>query len=268
MVKCLITDTDIGKVLVYKDEQGLSWRTIRKKIKKTVSHEALRQAYLRYKAHQTLKRQKGQGRPPKLSKRSVSRLIRTSLKNRRLTSTQLRDEVPSVSKSTVRSLLNKAGLFGRLAARKPLLTKKNIRDRLEFARRYRMWTSEDWRRVAFSDESQFEIYSSHDRVYIRRRVGERLRPDCLQPTVKFGGGTCMVWGMIHYLFLIPLVKIDGRMCSEDYIELLKHSVIPFTDEIDIVYLQDTAPQHRSNITVDFLNKKNVDFITLPGTVPI
>ena len=61
---------------------------------------------------------------------------------------------------------------------------------------------ENWRRVAFTDESQFEIYGSRHHLFIIRRLGEQLRLDYLWPTVKFGGGTYMVWGMIH--FIIPI----------------------------------------------------------------
>ena len=47
------------------------------------------------------------------------------------------------------------GLVSRRAAKKPLLSRKNIRDRLIFCRRYRDWTAEDWGKVIFSDESPF-----------------------------------------------------------------------------------------------------------------
>ena len=33
------------------------------------------------------------------------------------------------------------------AAKKPLLSRKNIRDRLIFCKRYRVWTAEDWGKV-------------------------------------------------------------------------------------------------------------------------
>jgi hypothetical protein len=46
------------------------------------------------------------------------------------------------------------GLVSRRAAKKPILSRKNIRDRLIFCKR-RDWTAEDWGKVIFSDESPF-----------------------------------------------------------------------------------------------------------------
>ena len=42
----------------------------------------------------------------------------------------------------------------------PLLSRKNIRDRLIFCKRYRDWTVEDWSKVIFSDESPFRLFGA------------------------------------------------------------------------------------------------------------
>lgn len=62
----------------------------------------------------------------------------------------------SASARTVRRRLLEDGLVSRRAAKKPLLSRKNIRDRLIFCKRYRDWTAEDWGKVIFSDESSFD----------------------------------------------------------------------------------------------------------------
>ena len=61
----------------------------------------------------------------------------------------------SASARTVRQRLLEDGLVSRRAAKKPLLSRKNIRDRLIFCKRYWDWTAEDWGKVIFSDESPF-----------------------------------------------------------------------------------------------------------------
>ena len=50
------------------------------------------------------------------------------------------------------------GLVSRRAAKRPLLSRKNIRDRLIFCKRYRDWTAEDWDKVIFSDESPLIVW--------------------------------------------------------------------------------------------------------------
>ncbi|KAJ8394717.1 hypothetical protein AAFF_G00043170, partial [Aldrovandia affinis] len=76
------------------------------------------------------------------------------------------------------------GLVSRRAAKKPLLSRKNIRDRLIFCKRYRDWTAEDWGKVIFSDESPFRLFGASDKKLVRRRKGERYHQSCVMPTVK------------------------------------------------------------------------------------
>ena len=47
------------------------------------------------------------------------------------------------------------GLVSRRAAMKLIISRKNVRDRLIFCKRYRDWTAENWGKVIFSDESPF-----------------------------------------------------------------------------------------------------------------
>jgi hypothetical protein len=51
-----------------------------------------------------------------------------------------------------------------------------------------MW----WKSVLWSDESKFEMFGSNRRVFVRRRVGERMISACVVHTVKHGGGGVMV----------------------------------------------------------------------------
>ena len=101
---------------------------------------------------------KASGRPRK-SKRQNRLLKLIQLRDRGTTSTELAQEWQqagvSESARTVRRRLLEDGLVSRRAAKKPLLSRKNIRDRLIFCKRYRDWTAEDWGKVIVSDESPF-----------------------------------------------------------------------------------------------------------------
>lgn len=59
------------------------------------------------------------------------------------------------SSPTARRRFAEAGLSSRRAAQKPLLSKSNIRGRLQFALVHEDWTGDDWGKVMFSDESTF-----------------------------------------------------------------------------------------------------------------
>uniref|UniRef100_A0AAZ3QAJ8 Transposase Tc1-like domain-containing protein n=2 Tax=Oncorhynchus tshawytscha TaxID=74940 RepID=A0AAZ3QAJ8_ONCTS len=86
--------------------------------------------------------------PRKSSKRQDRLLKLIQLRDRGTTSTELDQEwqQAGVSKSarTVKRRFLEDGLVSRRAAKKPLLSRKNIRDRLIFCKRYRDWTAEDW----------------------------------------------------------------------------------------------------------------------------
>ena len=42
--------------------------------------------------------------------------------------------------------------------------------------------------VYFSDGSKFNLFESDDKRFVRRKYRERLSPQCVKKTVKFGGG--------------------------------------------------------------------------------
>ena len=101
------------------------------------------------------------------------------------------------STSTVKLYLRRNGLFGRVAAKKPLLNSKQRKRRLQWCRERRSWNSTDWRKNIFSDECKLDMHNC-TRIYIRRRVGERLKEKKLNPTVKFSrsinhGLECNLW---------------------------------------------------------------------------
>ena len=81
--------------------------------------------------------------------------------------------------------------------------------------------------MVWSDESKFNLFGSDGRVYIRRREGEDYLPECVQSTVKFGGGSVMVWGCITSDGVGPLTTVDGRMKAKDYIDLLEQTLVSF-----------------------------------------
>ena len=68
--------------------------------------------------------------------------------------------------------------------------------------------SRKWLTVHFSDEYKFLLIGSDEKPYVRRKVGEELSPKCLKASVKFGGGSVMVWKMISGDWAGPLVLLQ------------------------------------------------------------
>ena len=80
----------------------------------------------------------------------------------------------------------KSGLHGQIAAKKPLLKDNNNKQRLAWSKKHKQWTLDQWKSVFWSDESKCKIFVSNCRVFLRRRVGERIISACVVPTVKHG----------------------------------------------------------------------------------
>ncbi|RXN38377.1 transposase-like protein [Labeo rohita] len=122
---------------------------------------------------------KASGRPRKSSKRQDRLLKRIQLRDRSATSAELAQEWQqagvSASARTVRPRLLEDGLVSRKAAKKPLLFKKNIRDRLIFCKKYGEWTAEDWGKVIFSDEASFRLFGASGKRLVRRRKVRNTR---------------------------------------------------------------------------------------------
>ena len=90
-----------------------------------------------------------------------------------------------VCSSTIRRWLREFGFKGCVAVRKPLCPHAHKQKRKD-------WTFEQWAKMLFSDESNFELIPGR-RTDVRR-VGERYHPDCIVSTAKNGGRKIQVWG--------------------------------------------------------------------------
>ena len=176
-----------------------------------------------------------------------------------------------VSRQTVVRRLNQVGLKACRPAVRPLLSDVKKNNRLVWARQHIRWTVDQWSRVLFSDEATFEIDSTDRRLRCYRRTGERYDDDKVQTVQNRGYGTVMVWGGVVGLNRTPLVRLNGRLRSGDYIDqileeyvvpLFHHGVVP----VDI-FMHDNAPPHRANVTKQFLVDENVPTMDWPAVSP-
>ncbi len=72
----------------------------------------------------------------------------------------------TISEHTTHRTLNQMDYSSRRPHRVPLLSAKNRKQRLQFTQNHQNWTIEDWKNVAWSDESRFLLRLSDDRVRI------------------------------------------------------------------------------------------------------
>lgn len=241
--------------------EKLSLRQIAKKLKLT--YRVVQGTVKRFKTTGTTQTKRRSGRPRKTSNRDDSRIEIISSRNRRLTAPQIRAEFNAnrpnpISLTTVKRRLKQAGLKGHIAARKPLLRPQNRKKRLQWARDHQHWDIEMWKRVLWTDESKFQVFGSNRRIFVRRRVGERMKTECVVPTVKHGGGSVLVWGSFSFDGVGDLYKINGILKKEEYKIILEQHAIPSGLRLigeGFHLQQDNDPKHTSKLCRGYLEEK-------------
>ena len=125
----------------------------------------------------------------------------------------------------------------------------------------------------WSDESRFTLFQNDGKIHVWRLPKEKYDVSCLTSMVKHGGGGVMMWGCFSWHGLGPLVRIDGRINSERYIqEILGHHVIPYLEEFEedngeYFFQQDNAPIHTSARTRTFMEEMEIISLPWPGQSP-
>ncbi|UYV72727.1 hypothetical protein LAZ67_10000417 [Cordylochernes scorpioides] len=172
----------------------------------------------------------------------------------------------SILTRTISRRLVANGLHSCLPLRRLPLTPPNRRQRLEWCRARSTWMTE-WHRVLFSDESRFCLSGDSRRVRVWRRRGERSNPAAIveRPTVRQRG--IMVWGAIAYDSRSPLLRIQGTMTAQRYVDdVLRPVTLPYLQGVpNALYQQDNARPHTARISQQAL--QDVQMLPWPPYSP-
>ncbi len=172
----------------------------------------------------------------------------------------------TISERTTHRTLKQMGYSSRRPHRVPLLSAKNRRRRIQFTQAHQNWTIEDWKNVAWSDESLLLLRHSDRRVRIWRKEHESMDSSCLVSTVQAGGGGVMVWGIFSWHTLGPLVPIEHRLNATAYLSIVADRFLPFMTTVypssDGYFQHDNAPCHTAQIISDWFLEHDNEFTLL------
>ena len=177
-----------------------------------------------------------------------------------------------VSTQTVRRGLKKTGLKAVVKCKRPFLSKRHMKERMDFALSHQYWTVEDWKRVIWSDETKVNIRGSDGKKWVWKTPGEGLSSRLVDGTFKFGGGGLMIWGCMGWDGVGYASKIDVKMDAKLYVSILEDELQrslrywgKTTEEV--VFQQDNDPKHTSKKAKAWLNDHGFEVMVWPPQSP-
>ena len=197
------------------------------------------------------------GRPRLLNNRTERLIIIKSKCHPRATARTLMQDINLngvVSVDTVKRVLRRGELFGRIAVKKPFLSKKNKKKRFRWCKERISWTQTDWNKIVFSDESKIELHPRR-REYIRRKPGQALNGNMIQSTRKFSP-SLMVWGAIRSDGTRVICRCEGNVDQYAYQEILEQNLGRIVTG-RYVFQQDGATCHTARSTKEYMTRKRI-----------
>ena len=266
--------TDLRSLVIKHFLNGDSYAVIAKKA--LIPRPSVQYIVQKYKKTKCIVNLSRGGRKRKTTA-AVDRIIQRKIKvDRRKSATSVKSEIEkelgvSIHANTVRNRLHEIGFYGRVARKKPFVNKVNRAKRIAYAKTMMKMPFDYWKNVLWSDESKFNLFRSDGKTMVWRTPTEAFDPNCIVPTVKYNGGSVMVWGCFAHCGVGFLHFIDGIMDRFLYREILEENLLKSAKKLGLkkkfVFQHDNDPKHTAVIVKDWLNENNIETLKWPAFSP-
>jgi len=173
------------------------------------------------------------------------------------------------SARTICRRLDEVGLYGRVGRAEYVYDARDIQRRLSFADGYANWSTADWDRVIFSDETHIEVYG-RSRVWVQRPAGRAFDPDYMVERVPHSERVSL-WGCFSARGVGQAEIFVGEFNAPKYVDILQHNLIQtalhFYPKEHWWFQQDNAPQHTSHLAQRWFHNHGVNLIDFPPYSP-
>ncbi|GFW11119.1 transposable element Tcb1 transposase [Trichonephila clavipes] len=241
-------DVNVKNMIIQLRNEGLTYRAIG--IQLNISLFTVRSVVKKFNETGSTENKVRSGWPGIFSAREKRSIIKEVKKNPEISTPQLAKDVANTSHKTfsvqtIRNVLYEESYYGRAARKKPFISERNRRKRLDFAKSHVNLSDEFWNTVICSDESKFNIFGSDGRQYVWRKPNTELEKQHFTPTVKHGGGSVLVWDCMAANGTGKLCFIDDIMTARTYIDILSHNLQSSDQKLGLgtsfVFQQDNDP---------------------------
>uniref|UniRef100_A0AAZ3RW96 Transposase n=1 Tax=Oncorhynchus tshawytscha TaxID=74940 RepID=A0AAZ3RW96_ONCTS len=115
--------------------------------------------------------------------------------------------------------------------------------------------------IFWSDETKIELFGLNCKCHIWRKPGTI-------PTVKYGGGSTMLWGCFSAAGTGRLVRIEAKMNGAKYREILDENLLQSTQDLRLrrrfTFQQDTDSKHTAKSMQEWLQDKSLNVLDWPS----
>ncbi|KAG2458373.1 TCB1 transposase, partial [Polypterus senegalus] len=264
---------DLRDRIVSRHKSGEGYRKISAALKVRMSTVAsIIRKWKKFETTRTLPRA---GQPSKLSNQGRRVLVREVTKNPMVTLSELqRSSVergePS-RRTTISAAIHQSGLYGRVARQKPLLSKRHMAARLEFAKRHLKESQTMRNKILWSDETKIELFVVNARCHFWRKPGTAYHQANTIPTVKHDGGSIMLWECFSVAGTGKLVRIKGKITAEMYRDILDENLLQSALDVRLgrwfIFQRDNDPKHTAKISKEWLQDNSVNVLEWPSQSP-
>ncbi|KAF2346557.1 Transposase Tc1-like [Trinorchestia longiramus] len=211
----------------------------------------------------------------KINDRAARKLVQKVVHRPQTTREELKDDLKAsgieASEHTISRALCREGLRSRTPHRTPLLQKRHVKVRLKYANDHLNNPAAFWNSVLWSDEIKIELFGRNSTNHVSRQRNEAYKPKCTIPSVKFRGGSIMVWGCFSSSGVSKLHIIERTMNGRKYREILEKQFLPLARLLKLKrgwkFQQDNDSKHTANETKEWLRTKKINILKWPSQSP-
>ncbi|KAL7855533.1 hypothetical protein AOLI_G00191370 [Acnodon oligacanthus] len=199
----------------------------------------------------------------------------------------------NISRSAVQSIIRKWKEYGTTVnlprqGRPPKLTGRTRRAPIRDAAKRPMVTLDEMQRSTaqkscwgtqqtcgtrcfWSDETKIELFGQKTKRYVWRRINTAHHSEHTIPTVKYGGGSIVLWGCFSSAGTGRLVRVDGKMDGAKYRAVLEENLLDSAKDLRLgqrfTFQQDNDPKHKARTTMEWFKTKHIHVLEWPSQSP-